>query len=350
MDIPKYRRLKYELEEKWRNFSAHRALPSEREIRRDYGLSLETVRKALAELESEGRIYRLPNKGSFISPPVRRKQFLVVGLEIAGADLGVARFLFGMNQLVHARRLGFLPFFVENGEFLEQYRELSVIYRDLAAVIFMRDVSVLEKTRAELERKEIPFIFYGSDTWESRTRDVHRILFSEKEIAETAVRAIGQSRSRKVVIVLPQPHGVMDERSRMFQIVAKKNKLSVLKIFSIPHTWEKVAEKKRRAILKEALALAKKESAIVYCPGDLYAVETANAAYRLGYRIPDDFALLGVDNAPGSARCVVPLTTIEVPLAEDGERSLAAALDLASGKSARVNQLSRIRLVKRESL
>ncbi|MBL8993886.1 MAG: GntR family transcriptional regulator [Spirochaetia bacterium] len=244
MDIPKYRRLKYELEETWRNFPAHRALPSERDIRRQSGLSLETVRKTLAELEAEGRIYRLPNKGSYISPPVRRKQFLVVGLEIAGADLGVARFLFGMNRLVHEKRLGFLPFFVESGEFLEQYRELSVIYRDLAAVIFMRDIGVLEKTRAELSRKEIPFLFYGSDTWESKTRDVHRILFSEREIAETAAAAIRQSKSRKVVVVLPQPHGVMDERLRVFQILANKKKLSVIGVFRIPQTWEKPVEKK----------------------------------------------------------------------------------------------------------
>lgn len=350
MDIPKYRRLKYELEESWRHFAAHRALPSEREIRLRSGLSLETVRKTLAELESEGRIYRLPNKGSFISPPVRRKQFLVVGLDIAGADHGVARFLFGMNRLVHARRLGFLPFFVESGEFLEQYRELSVIYRDLAAVIFMRDIGALEKTRNELARKEIPFVFYGSDTWEARTHDVHRILFSEKEIAEVAVGAIRKRKSRKVVVVLPQPHPVMNERLRIFQSLTKKNKLSVAGVFRIPQTWEKPVEKKRRAILKEALALAKKESAVVYCPGDVYAIETANAASRLGYRIPEDFGLLGTDNTPSSARCVVPLTTIEVPLAQDGERALAAALDLASGKKSRVDQRSRIRLVRRESL
>ncbi|MBL8993885.1 MAG: substrate-binding domain-containing protein [Spirochaetia bacterium] len=102
--------------------------------------------------------------------------------------------------------------------------------------------------------------------------------------------------------------------------------------------------------MKEAILLAKKVSATIYCPGDLYAVETANAAYRMGCRIPEDFGLLGADNAPGSARCVVPLTTIEVPLAQDGERCLAAALDLASGKTSRVDLRSRIRLVKRESL
>lgn len=50
-------------------FSAHDQLPSEAEIGSLSGVSRITVRRALATLENEGRIYRRQGLGSFVAPP-----------------------------------------------------------------------------------------------------------------------------------------------------------------------------------------------------------------------------------------------------------------------------------------
>ena len=49
--------------------SAHTAIPSERDLGQRFGLSRMTVRQAVDALVAEGRLYRVPGKGTFVAPP-----------------------------------------------------------------------------------------------------------------------------------------------------------------------------------------------------------------------------------------------------------------------------------------
>lgn len=51
----------------------HDPLPSERELREQFGVSRSTVRQALAELVDRGRIYRVHGRGTFVALPIVRK-------------------------------------------------------------------------------------------------------------------------------------------------------------------------------------------------------------------------------------------------------------------------------------
>lgn len=45
-------------------------LPNEREMTAEYGVSIDTVRRAAQELRDRGLVITLPNKGTYVRPPV----------------------------------------------------------------------------------------------------------------------------------------------------------------------------------------------------------------------------------------------------------------------------------------
>jgi GntR family transcriptional regulator len=64
---PKYRQLREALLERIRGLPEGAALPTERELCADFGVSRATVRHALQRLEGEQRIYRRQGKGTFVA-------------------------------------------------------------------------------------------------------------------------------------------------------------------------------------------------------------------------------------------------------------------------------------------
>lgn len=69
--VPFYHQLKVILGDRIRrgHFRPDDPLPSEHELSKSYGVSRATVRKALAELASEGLVYTVKGKGSFVAKP-----------------------------------------------------------------------------------------------------------------------------------------------------------------------------------------------------------------------------------------------------------------------------------------
>lgn len=67
---PAFRRLESNLRSQIRagEFPAETALPTEAELSRRYGVSRQTVRRAFQDLVAEGAVYRVPGRGTFVTP------------------------------------------------------------------------------------------------------------------------------------------------------------------------------------------------------------------------------------------------------------------------------------------
>jgi len=76
--LPIYYQLKEALKQQIESgaLKPHDRMPSERELEEAYHISRMTARRALAELEAEGYIYRVQGKGSFVAEPKVRQGLL----------------------------------------------------------------------------------------------------------------------------------------------------------------------------------------------------------------------------------------------------------------------------------
>lgn len=82
------------------------------------------------------------------------------------------------------------------------------------------------------------------------------------------------------------------------------------------------------------LATTRRPTALFF-NGDHMACSFMNLALRRGLRIPQDVAILGVDDAPQSAEAVVPLTTVAQPKYEQGQMAARILFDLIDGRPPR---------------
>jgi DNA-binding GntR family transcriptional regulator len=72
--IPLYRQIADEIRKRIKagELAAHRPLPREVTLVRQYGAARETVRRAIALLREQGWVFTIPHRGSYVAPEERR--------------------------------------------------------------------------------------------------------------------------------------------------------------------------------------------------------------------------------------------------------------------------------------
>lgn len=70
----------------------------------------------------------------------------------------------------------------------------------------------------------------------------------------------------------------------------------------------------------------------IFAANDVSAIAAIQAAVGLGLRVPADLSVVGFDNIPESALCTPPLTTVNQPIRQMGERSIQLLLRLMRGE------------------
>jgi LacI family repressor for deo operon, udp, cdd, tsx, nupC, and nupG len=71
----------------------------------------------------------------------------------------------------------------------------------------------------------------------------------------------------------------------------------------------------------------------IFCFGDQVAIGALHALRELGYRVPEDVSVIGVDGIALSQYSAPPLTTVAQPLTQIGEHCATLLIDLIEGKT-----------------
>ncbi|HKS99479.1 MAG TPA: LacI family DNA-binding transcriptional regulator [Rugosimonospora sp.] len=70
----------------------------------------------------------------------------------------------------------------------------------------------------------------------------------------------------------------------------------------------------------------------LFAANDLTAIATVEVARDLGLRVPEDLSVVGFDNIPDSALNTPPLTTVDQPIHEMGQRAVNLLISLIRGE------------------
>jgi GntR family transcriptional regulator len=166
--LPLYAQIKDDLRDKIIEgcFREHGQLPSENQLAGTYGVSRITVRQALAELEKERLVFKIPGKGTFVS---RRKPSLELlrlrGFAEAMSAVGVTVH----NQLlsvlsVQANALTASRLQVPEGSPLTEFRRVRYARQEPVSldVTYVRRSLGLRLAREDLARRDI-FLIIEND-------------------------------------------------------------------------------------------------------------------------------------------------------------------------------------------
>jgi signal transduction histidine kinase/DNA-binding LacI/PurR family transcriptional regulator len=129
----------------------------------------------------------------------------------------------------------------------------------------------------------------------------------------------------------PENHFVSCERYRAYQDLMKEYGYFDPKLVSPPLNWNPKQEQLTVGQLLENLQPGQDVEAIV-AANDMWALECIEKLQGKGIRIPEDLAVVGINDSFHGKNCNVPLTSVAYPFGEQGRQALEQLSQLLQGK------------------
>ena len=306
-------------------------LPSEAELVHRFGASRITVGRAVKDLQSKGLVERRAGSGTYVAGA--RGRSLAFGLLIP--DLGETEVFEPICQGMMASSLarghvlvwGHGPSTGNHAwDLCRQYIDRKVSGVFFAPLEFAPGREELNRRIVEaLETARIPLVLLDRDIapYPERSR-FDLVALDNRRAGYTITDHLLRAGARRVVFVgRPNAAATVDARAAGYQeaVLAR----------GAPYEWDFVQRiDPGDADLVGSFMTSLRPDAIV-CANDRTAARLMQTLTALGYSIPADCRLGGVDDLEYAGLLPVPLTTIRQPARQIGEAALAAMLERVSG-------------------
>jgi len=357
--IPKYRQVLETLAADILSgkYQAGQKFPSEAALVQQFRTSRITVGRALRELSERGLVERIAGSGTYVRRRGGSKSSLLFGLLIA--DLGnteifepICRGIAAAPQASqHALLWGHSE--PEEGSRERQALDLcdQYIRRHVSGVFF----APVEHNRGEafetnltilrrLEAARIPVVLLDRRVMLYPAHSRHDLVgIDNRRAGYIATEHLLKLGARRIAF-LAHAGGAstIDARIAGFrEALLERGRGAQGSV----HRVERITEATVRPLLS-----ARKQGDAFVCANDRTAGELMHALPGLGYRVPEEVRIVGVDDVEYASLLPVPLTTVHQPCREIGEAAMAAMLDRIDSPNAAVRDiLVECRLVIRDS-
>jgi len=289
-------------------------------------------------------ICRLPWKASFVSPAAKVGRIIVVthyAIVTQADDFGL---LYGFSAFEHGLRcyedrcdLPYTLIAMDCDTYLRSAHEIHLIHKNLAGIIFFRNIGPLLATRSQLKKMAIPSLFYGSDRYRGRLVGENSYCYQDDALISMALEYL-VGKGHKRILCTQSDWG--SSRYQSYKTWMCEKGLWSEALIPVRLTGGRLALEPGELLRKGTAVLGIR---------DEDALAVLNAAVRAGIPVPESLAVMGIDNYPLGTHTVVPLTSVNIPIAADAERCLKLFVDVLTGKRRTVQEHSTTNVVIRES-
>ncbi|MBF8808581.1 MAG: substrate-binding domain-containing protein [Enterococcus lacertideformus] len=278
-------------------------IPTEKELSEKYQVSRITSKRALTELEQLGLIYRVRGKGSFVkSTSINlQKETIIKNSRILFllpflSDLSVGDFTKGLNPVMQENQIEVM---MTTLDFLINKTAKELMQEFDGLIYYAFDVDQHLALLFELSLKQFPVVILDKKIYELPFPTVLSDNFQGGSLATSQLISKGHKNIAYLFGEQVHPQSVRQRYLGYLEALGKAN-LSF-------HT----SLDAQGTSLETLLSYINESQVTAFvCENDLVAIQTMNHLKQQGYRIPDDFSIIGFDDIQAAALVDPPLTTI----------------------------------------
>jgi GntR family transcriptional regulator, arabinose operon transcriptional repressor len=306
-------------------------LPSEADLVRQYGASRITVGRAMRDLKERGLVERRVGSGTYVKTPFVENA-LSFGLLIP--NLGETSIFEAICQGMASSPLAREHVLVWGGSF-EAHRSKEQWALELCDQYIARRVSgvffaplelsadkdaVNQKVARALDRAGIPVVLLDRTVVAYPQRGHHDLVGIDNRRAGYVIsdHLLRQGRRRIAFVALPHAAPTVDARAAGYR--------EALFAWNVPIDRASVYRINPMEVGEVGAMMASCRPEAIVCANDSTAAHLMQTLLRLGYTIPCDVALVGIDDLPFADLLPVPLTTLRQPKRQIGEAAMAVML------------------------
>ena len=314
------------------------AVPSQNELARRHGVSVATVRDAFSALEYRGLIHRVQGKGTFVTEKSARREYS--GARRRGFAVGLV-----MGSVEH-------PYYAELASVIESAARAAGI----SLLINMHSHDALDKREAlgRLESESLEAIIIGpindQKEWEFVTQGKlprHALTFSCMSAVQT--HSVTTDRAAGTFAALAYLHRLGHTRIALLTGERKEFTWGRLRgfkrglkslhldpqhcpiVFQNDLSTQVGGHDAARGVL--ALPANERPTALLM-HNDVAAMGALFAARECGLSVPRDVSVVGFDDIAGARYAAVPLTTVDIKIAQTGQLVMEILAELLGEKTA----------------
>lgn len=160
--------------------------------------------------------------------------------------------------------------------------------------------------------------------------EIPRVVVDNVEVGRTATRHLLELGHRRIGLIAG-PADLRTTKDRMLGFHEEMQKAGLKvdpqAIFYGDYSTESGIEGVQKLMLRPDRPTA------LFCLGDLVALGALHILRELGFRVPDDISVIGVDGISMGRYSAPPLTTVAQPMEQIGKTCMATMIDLIEGRA-----------------